>query len=247
MRLPSLPVRMDRRTPLIFVLGLAVVFAAWWFFARPATAQLEEELNKQSSMQAQVDKLNASVQARLAGGEDTLGTLFSQVQTADTLLPQSVDVSSLVTEIPASVSASGLTLVSLDPAAAAAPGAGGLSSSSYTVVASGSYANITSWLASIQQDPELKTVTGVSVTSGSSQEDGASEGGFTVNLTLNVWSSSTPALLPQATTNGTQAPPSTVSPGAVPTIPAGDPDVNSLIPEGGAPGSSGITLKPPGG
>lgn len=206
----------DRRT-LAYVLSAVVLLVAVFFLF---TGRMLDSRSAAEVANAQSKQTVSQNEAKLRALEN--GTALPEDRSAkaerlDRMFPAQVDAAKVAADLATRASSSGVQVRQMDPSAAAAvPGSGDAKFTAFNVTAVGQPSALSSWMATLQNSPELMTLDKVKFSSGaaagsssSSSSNPAPGGTYQVTFTLKAYSSSLPAL-PLSSTNQ-----SAVAPGAL--------------------------------
>jgi len=225
--------RLSKNTKTLLLLGLILCAAVYLFYVRPQSTNLAAASAAQTAAAKSLSTIKAEVGVAQQGGQTTISNLVKQQKLASELLPPQPDSATLVTAIPATATAAGLTVVSISNAASvpyipptttgasptpasgtaktATPAVTNLAYIPYTIAVQGSLSAIIGWIKSIQTFSSssklpLLTLSGSTLTS--------SQGGtaFTLGTTIRVWYSTAPSTTAPSTTAPSTTAPGTTAP-----------------------------------
>lgn len=173
----------SRQLGMIALLGLVPLLLVYFVFTRHEVSAASTTQKSLITAKANLQSAQQLVASAAAGGKTAINTLEQNVKTAAALLPTSVNQQNILTSLPASTAAAGLTLGSLSAAGSSIAGpVSGLASVPVTVTVSGSFSGLTSWITTIQAATPLVTISNPSITAS-----GKSSGTDQLTATLNYW------------------------------------------------------------
>lgn len=174
----------------------ALLAGLWFGLLRGQSNSIEDDRRAIAAAKAETAEDRGRIDQISETGRDYLGELYTRNQAVDRLLPSSVAVGPIATNYPPQLNALGLTVIKFDPLDVTK------SYQPFTVEAQGSYAAITSWLASLETAQQLTTVGSFQIeqptvcTATSAGSDCAAPGTYKTTLELRFWTSPEEQLRP---------------------------------------------------
>ena len=198
---PMTKVRADRRAMIALLIVPILLLAVWFLFTAPARSAASEAKEKAAAAEAQDKEVSAKLTALRSGKAPSSTNLLNQARTLDQQLPlPNTNPIALGTEITQLAAASGVTISQLNKGTAFSEG--DVSIQGFSIIASGSQSQVSSFLLSLSKFPQLLTIPKLTVTLGggapttttTSSAAPVPTGSTTVSFDLYAWYSAAPYL-----------------------------------------------------